>query len=247
MQKIVTCLLFFISFAQASVSQVAISGTVFDRTQQFPLEAVSVLSVSGRGTVTDSLGHYAILLNSNDSIYFSYLGKRSPEFAVSEISEPFHFEISLDINVDTLRSISVNHRNYKLDSLETRAEYQKVFDYSGPGYLDNMKTTRRGGIGMAFDFDLILNAKNSKRILALQQRLERDEKDNYVAHRFNAEIVGKITGLLPPAIDTFMKEYRPTYQFLKSFTTDWDFYEYLKDAGKRFLDVWKERHPNYPN
>ena len=42
--------------------QVQLKGTVYDISQRIPLEGVSVLSASGRGTATDSNGHYTLLL-----------------------------------------------------------------------------------------------------------------------------------------------------------------------------------------
>ena len=54
---------------------VTISGTVFDISARRPLEAVGVMSSSGRGTITDSLGKYTITVRVKDSIWFSLIGK----------------------------------------------------------------------------------------------------------------------------------------------------------------------------
>jgi hypothetical protein len=242
-QKII---LFFVSALcnQLAGAQVLIKGTVYDRSQLYPLQAVSVMSTSGKGTITDSSGNYHITLHTGDSLYFSYLGKVSPKFPVNEITETAQFNISLDVAIDSLQSISVNQKNYIVDSLETRKEYQKIFDYSGGSYLSNMKTNRRPGIGMGLNLDVLFNAKNTKQTLALQQRLEQEEEQNYVDHRFSKAVVKRITGLESPALDTFMVKWRPSYLYLKTFATDWDFYEYILHSGKLFLIVWKEQHPD---
>ncbi len=120
-QKII--LFFVLALCKQFVfSQVLIKGTVYDRSQLYPLQAVSVMSTSGNGTVTDPSGNYHITLHTGDSLYFSYLGKGSSKFSANEITEPLQFNISLDVAVDTLQSISVNQRNYLLDSLQTRKE-----------------------------------------------------------------------------------------------------------------------------
>ncbi|HSZ85335.1 MAG TPA: hypothetical protein VK787_04855 [Puia sp.] len=237
-------LLIFTLCNQLVTAQVLIKGTVYDRSQLYPMQAVSVMSTSGAGTVTDSSGHYHITLRAGDSLYFSYLGKGSPKFPVNEIIEPSQFNISIDAAVDTLQSISVNQKNYGVDSLETRRDYQKIFDYKSPGYVNDMKTNRRAGIGMGFNMDMFFDSKNDKRMLALQQRLEEEEQQNYVDHRFSKAVVKRVTGLQPPALDTFMRQYRPSYQLVKSFSTDWEFYEYILNCSKFFLPIWKEEHPD---
>ena len=66
---------------QQTFGQVTVKGTVYNITRTHPLEAVSVMSTSGRGTVTDSNGNYSIVVNEKDSISFSYLGKPTMKFA----------------------------------------------------------------------------------------------------------------------------------------------------------------------
>jgi hypothetical protein len=225
-------------------AQVVIKGTVYDHLELYPMQAVSVMSTSGTGTVTDSSGHYHITLHAGDSLYFSYLGKGSPKFSLNEITDSSQFNISLDVAVDTLQSISIHQKSYEFDSLETRKEYQKVFNYDGPGYLNNTKTNRKAGIGIGLDLDMFFDGKNNKRMLALQQRLEQEEQENYVDHRFSQAVVKRVTGLQPPALDTFMRQYRPSYQLIRSFATDWEFYEYILNCSKFFLPIWKQEHPD---
>jgi hypothetical protein len=227
----------------AAMGQILIKGFIFDRTQQYPVPGVSVMGTSGAGTATDSTGHYSIRLPAADSIYFSYLGRRTTKFPVTAISDNLQFDMSIDVGADSLPSISIWSRNYLMDSLTNRQEYQKVFDFRGSPYIDNMKGGRRGRIGMGLDMDMFLNAKTEKQIAALQKRLEEEEQQKYVDHRFTKDLVKRITRLEPPALDSFMVEYRPSYEFTKSCTTDWDFYKYILDASKAFLEDRKEEQP----
>ncbi len=59
--------LLFACCGQLVMGQVLIKGTVYDRSQRFGLQGVSVMGTSGEGTATDSLGHYSIRLSSRDS------------------------------------------------------------------------------------------------------------------------------------------------------------------------------------
>jgi hypothetical protein len=77
----------------------------------------------------------------------------------------------------------------------------------------------------------------------LQQRLIEQEHDKYVDHRFSKTLVRKITGLPSPAIDTFMRVYRPSYEFIQRCENDYEYYKYIKDWGRGFWEEWKVIHP----
>ena len=189
--------------ARTAVGQVQITGTIYDESQRFAMSGVSVLGTSGIGTMTDSVGHYIIRLPLGDSIYFSYLGKTTNRFPVKDLAPDQPFNMALAISVDSLPAAFVRGKNYLLDSLATRKEYAKVFDYHSK-YVNGMKTEKRGGMGIGLNLDMFFNGKENRRMEAFQKRLVEDEHDNYVDHKFSRSIVRKITGLEPPALDTFM-------------------------------------------
>jgi hypothetical protein len=110
--------------------------------------------------------------------------------------------------------------------------------------MDDVKTGRRGGIGVGFDMDMFFHPGANRRMLAFQQRLVEEEQDKYVDHRFTRHVVKRVTGLQAPALDSFMRWYRPSYEFTRSCATDWEFYEYIQKSGKNFLEIWREDHPD---
>ncbi|MBK9959254.1 MAG: hypothetical protein IPP11_11960 [Chitinophagaceae bacterium] len=55
---VITTLVLFVSSANAQIYKVR--GYVYDSSRNFPLEAVSVLSTSGKGTTTNADGYYII-------------------------------------------------------------------------------------------------------------------------------------------------------------------------------------------
>jgi len=224
-------------------AQVDIRGTVYDQTQRFALPSVSVVSGGGGGTMTDSAGRYHIRVSLGDSIQFSYLGRMTTKFAVREIPVGVPFDMSLAVAVDSLPTVLVRSPDYRRDSLENRREYQKVFDYE-PGYVKNLKSgnMRRAGFGVGLDLDMLLDPKANRRMLALQKRLEWEEQDKYVDHRWNRAMVRRVTGLEPPKLDSFMRQYRPSYEFIKSCETDYEFYKYIQEWGRFFEENWKVLH-----
>ncbi|NDA61587.1 MAG: hypothetical protein EBX50_06040 [Chitinophagia bacterium] len=83
------CLIFcgsWLFISPLNAQTITISGTVFDISARRPLEAVAVISSSGKGTVTDSMGRYTISVNEKDSIWFSLIGKSTMKYPVDTIS-----------------------------------------------------------------------------------------------------------------------------------------------------------------
>lgn len=221
----------------SATAQVEIRGTVYDQSQLFAMPGVSVLSTSGLGTTTDSAGRYRVVLPANDSIYFSYLGRHTGKIPVKRIARGYPLDMSLAVRVDSLPLVVVRPKPYRYDSAENRDEYRKVFDYQ-PDYVVGGEN---GGIG--FNLDMLFNARKNRQMLALQRRLIEEEQDKYVSYRFNRNLVRRITGLQRPALDTFMRLYRPSYQFIRNCENDYEFYKYIKDCGIYFLRLWRQDHP----
>ena len=148
--------------------------------------------------------------------------------------------MSLPVRVDSLQAVFVRSKNYILDSLETRREYQKVFDYDGPEMFDSHPS----GVGLGFNFDLLFEGAKNRRMLAFQKRLLYEERENYVDHHFSKALVRRITGLESPLLDTFMAQYRPSYDFIQGCYNDYEYYAYILRSSKYFVEAWKQDHPD---
>jgi hypothetical protein len=207
-----------------------------------PLEAVSVQSTSGRGTTTDSNGNYSILAQPADSLWFSYLGKATAKYPVSQLNYASAFDVALHVDPTVLKEVRVMPRNYHMDSLQNRQDYAKIFNFKKPGIKISDGTTGVG-LGAGFDLDELINVfrfQRTHRLLAFQRRLVDEEQDKYVDHRFAPSIVMKVTHLKDEELDTFMVRYRPSYEFCQR-STDYDFYEYIKLAFREYQKDRKER------
>jgi hypothetical protein len=238
----IVSLICFLLAQSNAFAQVVVSGYVFDISKQNPIQLVSVISTQGRGTVTDSNGHYNLTVFETDSIYFSYLNKPTQKFSVSSMLNPERFNISIHINVAELPNVKVRQRNYKEDSMRNRENYAKIFNFQKPTLgLSNSPNNIAGGAG--FDLAQLINVfrfKRNKRLANLQRRLIEEEQDKYIDRRFSKRIVLKLTGLSGNEQDTFMYKYRPTYNFATK-TIDIDFYQYIQIASRHF-----KAHPDMP-
>jgi hypothetical protein len=217
----------------ASGQEVTIRGTVFNMYRTHPLEAVSVVSASGRGTTTDINGNYSIRVMETDSLSFSYLGRATQMFPVKGMNTTTGFDIALHVGATELNEVRVAPRDYHMDSLQNRIEYEKSFNYKKPGLA---LTDPTSGLGVGLDLDALINMlkfKQIRRSVAFRERLVDDEEERFIDHRFNRGLVKRITKLDGDQLDSFMIAYRPSYPFAKS-AIDYDFFDYIKLANDEF-------------
>lgn len=215
----------------AQAQNYIIRGVVYDSSRNYPLEAVSVLSTSGRGTVTNSEGVYEIEVSEKDSIWFSYLNKPTVKFPVLKIANTNGFDIALHINIPTLKEVRIRPRNYRQDSIQNRVDYAKIFNYQKPKLKPSVT-----GMGVGFDLDEIINMfrfRRNKSMASFQKRLLLEEQDKFIDHRFNKALVRRLTLLDGKELDSFMLLYRPSYTFTKM-AGDYEFQYYIKTALFRF-------------
>jgi CarboxypepD_reg-like domain len=219
-------------FSIQATAQLSIHGTVFNMYKTRPLDGVSVVCSCGIGTTTDSNGNYMIRVNEGDSLRFSYLGRATQMFPISIMNATTGFDIALHVNPTELAEVRVAPKNYYLDSLQNRKDYEKIFNYKKPGL--EISEGANGNAGL--DLDALINMfrfKRNRRLLAFQQRLIEDEHDKFIDHRFTHFIVKKITGLSGEAEDSFMFRFRPSYEFTR-IATDYEFFDYIKLAYQDF-------------
>jgi hypothetical protein len=227
--------LFIVLFVSGALSAGAqlykVRGMVYDSSRNYPLEAVSVLTTSGRGTLTNADGFYEIEVTETDSVWFSYLNKPTKKFPVLKIPTPLSFDISLQVNVPTLKEVKIRPRYYRQDSIQNRLDYAKVFNYQKPKLRPSVTTA-----GVGFDLEEIVNMfrfRRNRSMAAFQQRLLMDEQDKFIDHRFNKALVRRLTLLEGTELDSFMRLYRPSYTFTKM-AGEYEFQYYIRTAFFRF-------------
>ena len=177
---------------------------------------------------------YIIIVLEKDSIWFSYLNKPTPKFAVSGIVNQNGFDISLHVPITELKEVRVRPRDYKFDSAQNRLNYAKAFEFQKPHL--KLSAPESGNFGVGLDLDELINMfdfKRNRRMLAFQRRLIQEEQDKSIDHRFTKVFVKKITQLSGPELDDFMKKYRPSFDFTIG-VTDYEFAEYIKLAWEEY-------------
>lgn len=222
-------LLFFLFSLVAGVvsAQYKVKGTVYDSSRLYRIEAVTVISTGGRMTVTDSLGRYQISVGEKDSIWFSYLGKPTPKYPVLKIPDVTQFDIALQLKSDVMKEVRIRNRNYREDSIQNRRDYAKVFNFHRPT-IGSM--TSIGPTGAGIDLDELIRVfqfKKNKSMEKFRERLEEQERQKFIDHRFNKALVRRLTSLDGSNLDVFMLRYRPSYAFALT-ASEYDFQLYIK-------------------
>lgn len=223
--------------APGAKSQLTISGTVYDSTKTIPVKDVLIKSSNGTSTITDSAGHYAIVTTDKDSLTFIYLSKPTAKFAVRQIPDIGNFDIALHIRLSekfrTLKEVRVYGKIFKQDSVENREQYAKLFNYQKPG-IKLSSDAYTGAAGM--DLDELINVfrfKRNRQLRKMQERLMEEEKENYINYRFNKITVRRVTRLEGKDLETFMKEFRPSFDFTQQ-SSIVEFYQYILNASYQF-------------
>ena len=210
---------------------------MFDSTKTIPVKDVVIQSGSGTTAVTDSNGRYTIVAAEKDSLVFIYQNKPTLKFPVSQVPNIGAFDISLHVRVNekfkTLKEVRVYAKNYRQDSAQNREDYAKLFNYQKPG-IKLSSSSYSGAAGV--DLNELINIfrfKRNKQLRKMQLRLEEEEKEKFIDYRFNKAAVRRVARLDGKDLDSFMKEYRPEYEFTLNSTVV-DFYQYILDASYEF-------------
>lgn len=225
--------LLFIFFAETACAQFKVKGTVYDSSRIYGIEAVTVMSTGGRMAITDSMGRYQILADEKDSIWFSYLGKPTPKYPVLKMPDVNQFNIALRLKSDVMQEVRIKSHSYREDSIQNRKDYAKVFNFSRPN-AGNM--TNIGPTGGGIDLDELIRVfqfRKNRSMEKFRERLEEQERQKFIDHRFNKALVRRLTNLDGDELNVFMLRYRPSYSFALM-ASEYDFQLYIKKCFELF-------------
>lgn len=226
--------LFLLAAVEKTAAQYKVKGHVLDSSRIFPIELVTVQSTGGKITVTDTTGFYSIDVAEKDSIWFSYLGKPTPKYPVLKIADVTQFDIALRIKVDVLKEVRIKNRNYKEDSIQNRKDYAKAFDFRRPSFGTMTSVTSTGAGFDVAEIIRLFQFRKNRNMEKFRERLEQEERDKFVDHRFTKGLVRRLTGIQrDEELIDFMKKFRPTYEFTAG-TSDYDFQFFIKIAYEEY-------------
>jgi hypothetical protein len=220
--------------ALAGSGQVRIVGKVLDESGIFPLESVSVMSNSKAGTISDHAGAFEMTVLPDDSIWFSYLGKTTIKFFVGDILYLTDFNVAIKVPATTLPDVRVSGKNYRLDSIRNRIDYQKAFDYLPPSFRSIF--TSISITGFVVDIDELLRLfrfREKKRMTTFRNRLIDSEQQKYISRKFNRQVIKEAVDIPEEDLAAFIQLYTPDYPFTIT-ASEYEMKKYIKESYEKY-------------
>jgi hypothetical protein len=96
--------------------------------------------------------------------------------------------------------------------------------------------TSIGPTGAGIDLDELIRVfqfRKNKSMEKFKERLEEQERQKFIDHRFNKTLVRRLTNLDGSNLDVFMLRFRPSYAFAL-IASEYDFQLYIKKCFELF-------------
>lgn len=220
---------FFFINMQGIFAQVRLSGMVADQDSKTGLPFVSIVNKRTlTGTLSNESGRFYIEAMPGDTLEFSMLSYTPKILLVPGMSASQ--DVYMQKRMFELQGVNVKGKSYKNDSLALRDEYGRYFDYHKPGAMDVLKTLPANPITA---LSYLVPSKVRKRKEQFHEQLLYWEKEKFIDYRYSPELVGRMTKLQSPELDSFMYKYRPGYQFLNT-ASDYDLLLYIKQSFEEY-------------
>jgi len=236
-------------FMSTSVFAQQLSGVVLDKLSHKPVEYATI-HTGQYVTSTGIDGKFSLYnIRFDDTLRVTCVGYVPYTYTVYNIHTD---TIYVEPILIQLQDVHVRSRNYKADSLSTRQEFAKSFNYQKPAVKDFLKTNLPTYIpdhGPAINSDndfgglnllavASLFSRNKTSAAKLQKQLQEDEQANYVDYRFSKSKVEVITHMQGDSLQDFIDNYRPTITRLKQMT-DYELLIYIKESYAEFIKTYK--------
>lgn len=214
-------------------AQQLLTGKVYVRGGTDTLISVSIHNITQqRYDLSDEDGSYRIPAAPGDHIAFSSVGYKADTVTITASILTAFYPVYLEVKAQTLAAVRVGEfSNYQLDSMDRRKEYAWVYDR---GNTPRFASERKGD-GVGIDMNIFRHAgAPEKQRERLEKRLQKEEQDYYVDFRYNKDYVAKITRLKGDSLKTFMRKYRPSYDYCRKAAMV-DILVYINDCYKLYV------------
>ena len=219
------CIISTVSNAQGFV----LKGIVKDSVTEFAISGAKVTNTnSNKSIFTDQNGFFHLVVAPNDLVRLDAANYTSGFLTYSVL---FNDTISVFLSPSgkILPTVSVTSRytKYQIDSMSRKREFEE----NRGNRLSTVSSAP--GFGIAINLDKIFKnkykyqRKNEKRFSAV-------EKASYVAYRFSPQLVASYTGLKGNALQRFLNQFTPSYEWLRAHPTNEEVMYYLNEKMKLF-------------
>lgn len=225
-------LLLLISFSGSA--QTFLTGKVRKKESAEILISVSIQNHTQRKyDLSDEGGNYRIPARGGDLLIFSSVGYLADTLVVTPAMLAGDCPILLETRVVELPSFQVGSlSNYQSDSIARREEYKWIYDHGGKTDLVQ-KERKQDGVGVNLNL-FRSGSKEDKDWEKLKRRLIKEEEQHYIDYRYSREYVSRLTHLSGDALQKFMEQYRPSYDYARR-AAQVDILVFINDSYKKFI------------
>ncbi len=236
MMKILFSIVFsLVTAASFSQNNLMMKGVLKDSITHNALPFASVTNMNTHQTVlSNKNGFFKISISLNQLLSVASVGYNFDTILMNEkniLKDTLH--IFLSPLTRSLSEVTVYGKiklsAYQLDSIKRRKDFfETMSEHTLPVF-----SNANSGAGIGLNLDHFYNREKRKRnVISLFDLIEQEQ---YINYRFNPELVSKYTTLSNESLETFMQQYRPTYNWLRKHVEEEDIIYYINDKLKLFF------------
>ncbi len=221
--------IFFITYlyiiaAQSVHAQHKITGVLIDAETNTKIDNASVRNIyTLHGMTTDTSGTFEITVKKNELIEVSKLGYETVRIRIYDEQNPTFYQIQVKRKIKELAEVRIKakHQNFEIDSARYRTYYDNIIRKEHKNEIDMRSRA------------LAMLSRKTRQEWAFQEMFERWEQQRYVDSKFNEKLITALTGLNNDEMQTYIRMYKPSYEYIRSMT-EYEFLEYIKYTANIF-------------
>ena len=211
----------------------SINGEIIDTHTGAGLGNVNIVNIHTRLNATSNdRGAFTIPVERGQLLEFRKIGYKTVRVRIPEGTIPPYFRILMQQGPIELPEfdLQAKGRDWKKDSARYYELYKNAIEFPKLEGLDVIR----------HPFSAL--SKRNRQIWAFQKEYNFWEQQKYVDYTFNEKLVTTLTGLAGDSLQRYMRQYRPSYQQLRSMN-EYTFYSYIKESveiyryGRRYQPV----------
>jgi hypothetical protein len=205
---------------QWAYAQTNIKGEVRDMANNSLMENVNIKNIyTQQGLTVQSDGQFTIPVKKGELIEFTKVGYQTVRVRILSEKEPEFYKIIMNKAPIELREVDIRGKplDYKKDSIRYRKTYDIV-----------MRKEHKDDVDMR-SMPLAMLSKKNRQEWAFQEMYAQWEQEKYIDFVFNDKLVSRITYLQDEDLKTFMRLYRPQYEFVRN-VSEYEYLDYIKSC-----------------
>ena len=203
-----------------TLKAVSISGEIIDTHTGASLANVNILNIHTKvSAISNERGAFTMTVERGQLLEFRKIGFKTVRVRIPEGNIPLYFRILMQQGPIELPEFDLQARgkDWKKDSARYYELYKNAIEFPRLEGLDVIR----------HPFSAL--SKRNRQIWAFQKEFNFWEQQKFIDYTFNEKLVTSLTGLAGDSLQRYMRQYRPSYQQLRTMN-EYTFYSYVKES-----------------